>query len=50
MRGELSITTKSFQIELRLANQIGRIKFVRLNICLFDELTDSRNIQAVLWF
>ena len=28
MRSEFSRTTKSFQIKLRLANQIGRINFV----------------------
>ena len=36
MRGKLYRTTKSIQIELRLANQIGRINFVRLNISHFD--------------
>ena len=36
MRGELSGTTKSIQIELMLANQIGRIDFVRINISHFD--------------
>ena len=36
MRGELSRATKSFQIELRLTNQIGRIYFVRLEILHVD--------------
>ena len=36
MRGELSRTTKLFQIEMKLANRIGRINFVRLNISNFD--------------
>ena len=30
MRSRLSRTTKLFQIELRLANRIGRINFVQL--------------------
>ena len=38
MRGEISHTTKSFLIELRLANQIDRINFVRLNISHFDNV------------
>ena len=38
MRGELSRTTKSFQSELRLANQIGRFNLVRLNISHFDSV------------
>ena len=62
MRGELSRTTKLFQLELRLANQIGRITFLKLIISLFDvfiafqyflfpktfgyELRDSRGIQG----
>ena len=36
MRGELSRATKLFQVELRLANQIGRFNFVRLIISHFD--------------
>ena len=36
MRGELSRTTKSLQIELRLANQIGRINFVQVRNVHFD--------------
>ena len=36
MRGELSRSRKSFQIELRLANQISRINFVQLKISHFD--------------
>ena len=36
MRGKLYRTTRSFQIELRLANQIRPINFVRLNISHFD--------------
>ena len=33
---ELSRITKSFKIELRPANWIGRINFVRLNVSNFD--------------
>ena len=36
MRGELCRTTKSLQIQLRLANQIDRINFVRLKISHLD--------------
>ena len=36
MLGELSRIAKLFEIELRLANQIGRNNFVRLNISHFD--------------
>ena len=60
MCGDLSRTTDLFQIKLSLlANQIGRIKFVRLSISHFDrlsiffspktiryELRDSRKIQG----
>ena len=36
MRGELFYSTKLLQIELRLANQTGHIKFARINISRFD--------------
>ena len=36
MLGESSRPIKSFQIELKLANRIGRINFIRLNISHFD--------------
>ena len=36
MRGELYRTTKLFQIDIWLANQIGRIYFVRLTISHLD--------------
>ena len=36
MRDELTRTTKLFQIELRLADLIGRITFIRLIITHFD--------------
>ena len=58
MRCNLSRTTKSFQIELRLANQIGRINNVRLNISHFDIVQSfldfdhflfSKTIRYELW-
>ena len=36
MRGKLSRTLESVQIELGPANRIDRINFKRLNISLFD--------------
>ena len=36
MHGEISRRTKVFQIELRLAYEIGRINFVRLTNSHFD--------------
>ena len=49
MSGELSNTTKSFQFELRLANQIGRINFVRLNVSYFNNVQKFIGFQYFLF-
>ena len=49
MRDELSRKTKLFQNELRLANQISRINFVRLNISNFDIVQIVIGFQCFLF-
>ena len=49
MRDKLSRTTKLFQNELRLANQISRINFVRLDISHFDIVQKFIGFQCFLF-